>query len=248
MSSQCPTRFALRIAPVLFVASLALAAIALSPAPRAGAADTTSTAHVPLKLPPDHVYADSVGPDMAVTFRHTTHVEYEGNRCTGCHPKLFRMLGPSPPNTHRVMNAGGQCGSCHNGRQAFDVRANESCPTCHAGRETAAAKAAGAAVARADSGTARPPAASAGPKPFVFRFSSDSPGPVTFRHETHRAKSPACTACHSKLFAMKAPVKDPKADYHDAGRCGACHDGKQAFGVEDDDGCPRCHQEEKGGK
>jgi len=249
MSSQSRSPFAPRIDTILLIASLALAATAPSSTAGTGAAETTkSSAPVPLKLPPDHVYADSVGSDQAVTFRHTTHVEYEDNRCTGCHPKLFRMLGPSPPNTHRVMNAGGTCGSCHNGRHAFDVRDNESYPTCHAGRKTATAKTTGAVVAGADSGAARPPARYAGPKPFVFQFSTASPGVVTFRHETHRGKSLACGACHSKLFAMKPPVKDANADYHARGRCGACHDGKQAFDVEDDDGCPRCHQEEKAGK
>lgn len=240
MSSPSRKRFVAGSDRILLLATLVLTALALSPATPADAAgtDTTSVA-VPLKLPPDRVYEGSVGPDSAVTFSHATHVDYESNRCTGCHPKLFRILGPSPLNTHEVMDRGGSCGSCHDGKHAFDVRAKESCLSCHAGRRPVKA----AALAGAEA-----PAAFSGPKPFVFKSGSASPGTVTFRHESHRGKGQTCKSCHSKLFAMKPLVQDPNADYHERGRCGACHDGKQSFGVEDDDACGKCHVEGKGGK
>ena len=77
---------------------------------------------------------------------------------------------------------------------------------------------------------------------------SASPGTVTFRHETHRGKSLKCNSCHPKFFPMKSVPQDPNADWHERTRCGGCHDGKQSFGVEDDEACQRCHKEGKGGK
>ena len=74
--------------------------------------------------------------------------------------------------------------------------------------------------------------------------SADSPGQVTFFHETHVDPSKArCTTCHSQQFnILKASGR--KAITHDSfekGRqCGACHDGKKAFKVEDD--CTNCHR------
>lgn len=243
MSRPSRTRFATAIETILFSAVPVLAAVLSFTFARAEvptpAAAPAATAAIPLKLPPDRVYAKSVGPDSAVTFSHATHVDYESNRCTGCHPKLYKILGPSPQSTHRAMDAGGSCGACHDGKHAFDVRAKESCVSCHAGRRKAV-------PASSDSSGAA--AGFSGPKPFVFKRSSASPGVVTFRHETHKGSGLKCGSCHSKLFAMKPYVQDPNADYHERALCGGCHDGKQSFGVEDDARCERCHVEGKGGK
>jgi len=241
MSQASPRRFAPACEPFLFFATVVLVAILSTMAARAAAAQPAKApADIPLKLPPDRIYAGSVGPDSAVTFSHATHVEFEGNTCTGCHPKLYRILGPSPRNTHRDMDQGGSCGSCHDGKHAFDVRAKESCLSCHAGRRVAKA-------ASPDSAGAAPPAPS-GPKPFVYKQGSASPGVVTFRHETHRGKALKCNSCHPKLFPMKAVPQDPNADWHARTLCGACHDGKQSFGVEDDEACEKCHKEGGGGR
>lgn len=240
MSTPSRKRIATTIDPILFLCLLALAAFLALTAPGAGAQEpTTAAPPIPLKLPPDRIYAGSVSPDSAVTFSHATHVDYENNRCTGCHTKLYRILGPSPKNTHADMDRGGSCGSCHDGTHAFDVRAKESCVSCHAGRRKAA-------PAGSDS-TATAPGAFSGPKPFVFKSGSASPGVVTFRHETHRGKTMTCKSCHSKLFSMKPYQQDANADYHERSLCGGCHDGKQSFGVEDDEACARCHKE-GGGK
>lgn len=241
MSNASRNRFARRRETFLFLATAVLVAALSTIAVRAPAAESPAAPPaVPLKLPPDRVYADSVGPDSAVTFSHATHVEFESNRCTGCHPKLYRILGPSPRNTHRIMDQGGSCGSCHDGKHAFDVRAKESCGSCHAGRRKAA-------PAGSDS-VAPAPAGFSGPQPFVFRQGGASPGTVTFRHETHRSGALKCNSCHPKFFTMKPLAQDPNADWHERGRCGGCHDGKQSFGVEDDASCARCHKEGKGGK
>ena len=239
MSRPSRKRIALAIDLYLLVAALVLAAGLCTPAERTLAESSAAAPAVPLKLPADHVYARTVSPDSAVIFSHETHVDYESNRCTGCHPKLYRILGGSPQVTHRDMDAGGSCGVCHDGKHAFDVRAKESCGSCHAGRRKAA-------PAVGDSTGAS--AGSSGPKPFAFKQGSQSPGRVTFKHETHRGNGLKCKACHASMFAMKPYVQDPKADYHERNLCGGCHDGKQSFGVEDDDKCERCHVEGKGGK
>jgi c(7)-type cytochrome triheme protein len=72
----------------------------------------------------------------------------------------------------------------------------------------------------------------------------DSPGQVTFRHESHvDAAKPACLGCHPRLFGILGrsterrvkPVTHAAMEKGEA--CGACH-GKQAFGFDD---CTNCH-------
>jgi c(7)-type cytochrome triheme protein len=73
----------------------------------------------------------------------------------------------------------------------------------------------------------------------------DSPGKVTFNHESHvDTARPDCTSCHPSLFSIlkKGPGPDRKALTHDGmtkGQgCGSCH-GKAAFGFDD---CAMCHR------
>ncbi len=88
------------------------------------------------------------------------------------------------------------------------------------------------------------------PKAFEFHQTGDSPGKVTFNHETHVDEAqPSCTPCHPRLFKILTPglPAEGGAITHDkmkAGRaCGACHDGKKAFGVDD---CSMCHTAQQG--
>lgn len=73
---------------------------------------------------------------------------------------------------------------------------------------------------------------------------ADSPGVVTFRHDSHvDAKEPACASCHPRLFSIlgRSAERRERAVKHatmEKGEgCGACH-GKQAFGFDD---CTMCH-------
>jgi c(7)-type cytochrome triheme protein len=217
------------LAPALLAAALVAVARA---APPPGAPPTAGW-----KLPPDLVYDHVVGADSAVVFRHTTHVDLEGGRCTGCHPRLYRMLTPTHRARHLEMDAHLSCGACHDGRHAFDTRASESCASCHAGRRAAAA---GASAA---SSTA--PGAFKGPAPIVYRRGDGSPGVVTFRHATHAGANSPCTACHPKRFAMRSAGARPDGAMHDGAACGACHDGRRAFATDDDASCTKCHVERK---
>ena len=74
--------------------------------------------------------ADSPG---RVVFSHATHVDERRPDCTTCHPRLFPIGRATAPGmrvrvTHRDMDAGRQCGACHNGREA---RGREDCAGCH---------------------------------------------------------------------------------------------------------------------
>jgi c(7)-type cytochrome triheme protein len=74
--------------------------------------------------------------------------------------------------------------------------------------------------------------------------SADSPGVVTFRHESHVDEArPACVACHPQRFSILGKHAEERrpavthAAMEKGQACGACH-GKAAFGFDD---CTMCH-------
>jgi c(7)-type cytochrome triheme protein len=84
------------------------------------------------------------------------------------------------------------------------------------------------------------------PKAIAIPQGDDSPGQVTFQHESHvDAAKPACLSCHPKRFPiLKASALAKGAITHEkmlkGEACGACHGkGKAAFDFED--GCENCH-------
>lgn len=105
-----PSRVAIVVASLLFVASAAFAGLPKLPGP--------------LPLPQT---GDSPG---TVTFNHESHVDAAHPDCTGCHPKLFRILKQSAraPITHELMKQGQQCGACH-GKTSFGFE--DDCTMCH---------------------------------------------------------------------------------------------------------------------
>jgi len=233
--SRSVRRWTRRVSPCLVLVSLAVTAATTSPATNA-AAGTSTAPPVALRLPADLVYDRGIPADSAVTFSHATHVELAGNSCTGCHPKPFRMLQPTHRTSHAVMNAGGSCGTCHDGKQAFGTRDAGSCGTCHAGRARRTM------AVRDSSGTAVAPVRK-GPAPHAYAASADSPGRVTFRHEAHLKRGETCATCHPKPFSMKFTPPRPAGGMHEADACGRCHDGRKSFGTTDTDACNRCHVE-----
>ena len=58
-----------------------------------------------------------------------------------------------------------------------------------------------------------------------------------FPHWVHRIKY-KCYACHDDLFSMRRGANPTMAAMAKGESCGACHNGKVAFGV---DMCQRCH-------
>ena len=217
-----------------------LAAVLVSPVVASSAAnrapDTTfATPRIPLHLPADHVYRHGAGADSSVVFSHESHLGYAGGQCTTCHPQPFLMLRSSPVPHHGEMNAGGSCGMCHDGKKAFGTKDASGCHTCHSGIHP---------QAMAASGPGGPPAGRPLPKPHAFPKGADSPGQVTFRHETHARNG--CTTCHPKPYAMAAFTPPPGGAMHEKTSCGGCHDGKKAFATEDPDACERCHKDNGG--
>ena len=87
-------------------------------------------------------------------------------------------------------------------------------------------------------GTAAQPKA---PPDFGMAKAPSSPGIVTFSHQRHRAKVPACATCHARDFKMKRDTSGPiTLEAKQQGKfCGACHNGKGAFGI---DRCDACHK------
>jgi c(7)-type cytochrome triheme protein len=66
---------------------------------------------------------------------------------------------------------------------------------------------------------------------------TDKIAPAYFPHWVHRIKY-KCYACHDDLFAMRRGANPTMAAMAKGESCGACHNGKVAFGV---DTCQRCH-------
>lgn len=61
--------------------------------------------------------------------------------------------------------------------------------------------------------------------------------PAYFPHWVHRIAY-KCYACHDDLFPMRRGATPTMAAMARGESCGACHNGKVAFGV---DTCHRCH-------
>lgn len=62
-------------------------------------------------------------------FSHDNHVGGVGLKCTDCHDSLYTTKEKHKHITMAQMQKGKSCGACHNGKKAFDVKAN--CSNCH---------------------------------------------------------------------------------------------------------------------
>jgi c(7)-type cytochrome triheme protein len=66
-----------------------------------------------------------------VIFSHESHVGDIRLKCTDCHDYLYVTKEKHKPVTMAQMQRGASCGSCHNGKKAFDVKTKENCNQCH---------------------------------------------------------------------------------------------------------------------
>jgi len=83
------------------------------------------------------------------------------------------------------------------------------------------------------------------PADIVFASAVAADSAVTFRHSTHVGfAGGTCTGCHPKPFHMLRPTHRAG---HAATSCGACHDGRQSFGVREETACGLCHAGRGGG-
>lgn len=174
-----------------------------------------------LRLPADRVFNDSPDAPAPATFRHTTHVVLAKWRCLACHPLPFKMLTRELRPSHAEMDAGHQCGLCHDGRRAFATSDGDACESCHG------APASGDPFA----------------KPIILAH-PQAPAPVVFPHARHAAVLGRCSDCHPGLFQRQVSGRRYTKQALVVGQaCGKCHNGKQAISVEDER-CERCHKED----
>ena len=66
-----------------------------------------------------------------VLFNHERHVAANGRSCSGCHFGVFQMEKGSHRMNMSKITKGHFCGTCHNGRKAFDVEDKGHCARCH---------------------------------------------------------------------------------------------------------------------
>ncbi len=78
----------------------------------------------------------------------------------------------------------------------------------------------------------------------TLRYDPKGAAPVVFDHEKHIAmNNHACSACHFGSFLMeKGSLKMNMSMMTKGHFCGACHNGKKAFALEDRKSCTRCHR------
>jgi c(7)-type cytochrome triheme protein len=66
-----------------------------------------------------------------VVFDGKAHAD-KGAKCADCHQSgLFKMKKGSDVLTMKDMEAGKNCGGCHNGTKAFGVKDAATCAKCH---------------------------------------------------------------------------------------------------------------------
>ena len=81
------------------------------------------------------------------------------------------------------------------------------------------------------------------PADILYPHGSHPDSSVVFSHRTHvEIAQNRCTGCHPAAFHMLKRGPVPRhGDMNAGASCGACHDGKQAFGVRDKAACGSCH-------
>ncbi len=73
-------------------------------------------------------------------------------------------------------------------------------------------------------------------------FKTKDAGKVIFSHKSHLKQTGLkgnCRACHKAVYDLRKKVVFTMADMEKGKSCGACHDGKKAFGIGE---CARCHR------
>ena len=69
------------------------------------------------------------GSQGKVVFDGKVHAD-KGKKCADCHPKVFAMKKGTAKITKADHVAGKFCGTCHDGKTAFD-QSNTNCGKCH---------------------------------------------------------------------------------------------------------------------
>ncbi|MEW6109688.1 MAG: cytochrome c3 family protein [Nitrospirota bacterium] len=83
-----------------------------------------------LAVPPGKTLEYTGGGMGKVIFDGKAHAD-KGLKCNDCHTKVFQMKKGSVKIKMADMNAGQNCGTCHNGEKAFKPSEPASCAKCH---------------------------------------------------------------------------------------------------------------------
>lgn len=92
-------------------------------------ASVAATVTAEMRLPDDVTYREAAKSPGPVVFSHALHVPLADDKCGACHPGLFSILRPTRTITHVEMNAGRQCGACHDDAKTTSARGE--CAHCH---------------------------------------------------------------------------------------------------------------------
>ncbi|MCX5760775.1 MAG: hypothetical protein NTW72_04600, partial [Gemmatimonadetes bacterium] len=169
-----------------------------------------------------------------VSFAHSVHAQQMS--CATCHPRLFPRRGTKI--TMDDLGKGAFCAPCHD-KVAFPVETG--CERCHTRLPPAEGGAKPQLLGTSTLQRAKPDTAAGKGTEGVFAgLGTDQLPASRFPHWVHRGRY-ACKACHSELFVPKAGANVITMKLMADGKaCGACHDGKNAFGVGLNN-CDRCH-------
>ncbi len=82
-----------------------------------------------MAVPPGKTVEYAGGAAGKVVFDGKVHAD-KGLKCNDCHTKIFQMK-KAAKITMADMNAGKNCGECHNGTKAFASKDAATCGKCH---------------------------------------------------------------------------------------------------------------------
>ncbi len=83
-----------------------------------------------MAVPPGKTVDFEGGSMGKVIFDGKVHAD-KGLKCNDCHTKIFKMKKGAEKITMADMNAGKNCGTCHNGEKAFSTKDKANCGKCH---------------------------------------------------------------------------------------------------------------------
>lgn len=191
---------------------------------------------------------------MKENVRYTMAQMYKGKSCGQCHNGKQAFALENCTTCHRVRNVTfkvketgpvlfkhsahlqkkSECGTCHN--KLFKTGKNKavsmnemgkgkSCGACHNGKKS---------FDISECSSCHPTK--------EITFMEKNAGNVVFSHKNHTSLF-KCGECHTGIFNTARSKTKVSMNEMEAGKsCGACHDGKSAFGVAADKDCDKCHK------
>ena len=191
---------------------------------------------------------------MKENVRYTMAQMYQGKSCGQCHNGKQAFTLAKCTACHKVKNVTfkvketgpvlfkhtvhlqkkSECGQCHN--KLFKTGKNptvsmnamgkgKSCGACHNGKKS---------FALSECSICHPTK--------EITFIEKDAGNVNFSHKNHTSLY-KCGECHTDIFKTTRSKTRVSMKEMEAGKsCGACHEGKTAFGVAADKDCDKCHK------